>query len=129
MILLAAFPAHLASQLQSDVPPAMLLCWFISNSCEALIGAGIVRYFIDRPVRLDRLRNVAIFCLAAVFLAPFLSSFLDAAFVVANHFGSGTYWELWRIRFTSNVLASLTLAAFFIAWGTDSFASVRRVTR
>ena len=62
VILLAAFPAHLAAQLQSNVPPTMILCWFISNSCEALIGAGCVRYLIDRPVRFDRLRNVGIFC-------------------------------------------------------------------
>src|SRR5436190_9251740 len=45
VVLLAAFPAHLAAQLQSNVPPAMILCWFISNSCEAIIGAGCVRYF------------------------------------------------------------------------------------
>src|SRR6266508_4458046 len=38
VILLAAFPAHLAVQLQSNVPPMMILCWFISNACEALIG-------------------------------------------------------------------------------------------
>ncbi len=29
VILLAAFPAHLAAQLQSNVPPTMILCWFI----------------------------------------------------------------------------------------------------
>src|SRR4029077_17991225 len=31
VILLAAFPAHLAAQMQSNVPPTMILCWFISN--------------------------------------------------------------------------------------------------
>src|SRR5712672_4623219 len=68
-VLLAAFPAHLAAQFQSHVPPLMILCWFISNSCEALIGAGCIRYVIDRPVRLDRLRNVGLFCLIAWFIA------------------------------------------------------------
>jgi gliding motility-associated-like protein len=87
VILLAAFPAHLAAQLESGVPPAMILCWFISNSCEALIGAGCVRYLIDRPVRFDRLRNVGIFCFFAAFLGHFLSSFLDAAFVIFNRWG------------------------------------------
>src|SRR6478672_9142911 len=38
VILLAAFPAHLAAQMQSNVPPAMIVCWFVSNSCEALLG-------------------------------------------------------------------------------------------
>src|SRR5882762_11825012 len=54
LILLAAFPAHLAAQLQSNVPPTMILCWFISNSCEALIGAACVRCLIRRPGRFDR---------------------------------------------------------------------------
>src|SRR5882762_11217643 len=91
LILLAAFPAHLAAQLQSNVPPTMILCWFISNSCEALIGAACTRSFMRGPVRLNRLRNVAIFCLCCVFLGPFLSSFLDSAFVVLNHWGQGSY--------------------------------------
>src|SRR3981081_3701688 len=51
VLLLAAFPAHLAAQLQSNVPPTMILCWFISNSCEALIGAGCLRYLIGYPER------------------------------------------------------------------------------
>src|ERR1700737_1379317 len=109
VILLAAFPAHLSAQLQSNVPPAMIFCWFISNSCEALIGAGCVRYLMERPVRFDRLRNVGIFIFFAAFLAPFLSSFVDAAFVAINHFGEDSYWQVWRIRCTSNVLAALTL--------------------
>ena len=54
--------AHWLVQLQSNVPPEMIFCWFISNSCEALIGAGGIRFLIGSPVRLDRLRNVAIFC-------------------------------------------------------------------
>src|SRR5213082_1673181 len=41
LVLLAAFPAHLAAQLQSQVPLTMVLCWFISNCCEALIAAGL----------------------------------------------------------------------------------------
>src|SRR5262245_65489619 len=47
-VLVAAFPAHLAAQLQSDVPPLMIVCWFISNASEALIGAGLMRYEIGR---------------------------------------------------------------------------------
>src|SRR5262245_43033390 len=40
LLLLAVIPAHWASQLQSDVPQLMILCWFISNCFEALIGAA-----------------------------------------------------------------------------------------
>src|SRR5438876_4450262 len=129
VILLAAFPAHLAAQLQSNVPPTMILCWFISNSCEALIGAGCVRYLIDRPVRFDRLRNVGIFCFFAAFLAPVLSSFLDSAFVAINRFGQDSYWEIWRIRSTSNVLAALTLVPFIVTWSGDGIAWLGKIRR
>jgi integral membrane sensor domain MASE1 len=126
ILLLAAFSAHWLVQLQSDVPPRMILCWFISNSCEALIGAGSIRCLLGQSMRLDRLRNVAIFCLFAVFLGPFLSSFLDSAFVAMNHWGEGSYWEVWRIRLTSNVLAELTVAALIVAWATGGISFFRQ---
>jgi two-component system sensor kinase FixL len=129
VVLLAAFPAHLAVQLDSGVPPTMILCWFISNSCEALIGAGCVRYLIDRPVRFDCLRNVGIFCFFAAFLGPFLSSFLDSAFVVFNHWGQDSYWEIWRLRFTSNVLAALSLAPLIVTWGADGIGWLAKIGR
>jgi len=129
VVLLAAFPAHLAVQLDSGVPPTMIFCWFVSNSCEALIGAGCIRYLIDRPVRFDRLRNVGIFCFFAAFLGPFLSSFLDSAFVVFNHWGQDSYWEIWRIRFTSNVLAALTLAPLIVTWGADGIGWLAKIGR
>jgi PAS domain S-box-containing protein len=128
VILLAAFPAHLAAQWQSDVPPLMMLCWFISNSFEALIGAAFVRRFITPPVRFDRLRNVTIFCLGAL-LSVFLSSFLDAGLVVLNHFGQGSYRELWRIRFASNVLAFLTITPLLLTWLGDGVRWVQRIPR
>jgi two-component system, LuxR family, sensor kinase FixL len=127
VILLAAFPAHLAAQLQGNVPPTMILCWFISNSCEALIGAGCVRYLIDRPVRFDRLGNVGVFIFFAAFLGPFLSSFVDAAFVAINHWGKDSYWQVWRIRFTSNILAALTLVPFIVTWSADGIAWLGKI--
>src|SRR3982750_310730 len=66
-VLLAALPAHLAAQFQSDVPPMMIMCWFISNASEALIGAGLMHYIIGRPIRFTSLRRVGIFCLCIVF--------------------------------------------------------------
>ena len=129
VVLLAAFPAHLAVQLESGVPPTMIFCWFISNSCEALIGAGCIRYLIDRPVRFDCLRNVGIFGFFAAFLGPFLSSFLDSAFVVFNHWGQDSYWEIWRLRFTSNVLAALSLAPLIVTWGADGIGWLAKIGR
>jgi PAS domain S-box-containing protein len=124
-VLLAAFPAHLAAQLQSHVPPLMILCWFISNSCEAVIGAGLTRYLVGGPIRFTTLRNVGIFCLCVVVIGPFLSSLLDAAFVVWNNWGNDSYWELIRIRLFSNALAALIVVPLVVTWATTGIQSLR----
>src|SRR6266403_3306989 len=124
-VLLAAFPAHWAAQLQSHVPPLMILCWFISNSCEALIGAGLTRYLVGGPIRFRSLRDAGIFCLCAVLIGPFLSSFLDAAFVIWNNWGEDTYRELIRIRLFSNALAALIVVPVVVTWATSGIQSLR----
>jgi len=124
-LLLAAFPAHWAAQLQSHVPPSMILCWFVSNSCEALIGAGLTRYFVGGTIHFTSLRNVGIFCLCLVFAGPFVSSFLDAAFVVWNHWGQDNYSKLVRIRFSSNVLAALIVVPLIVTWATEGILALR----
>src|SRR5437773_2938307 len=125
-VLLAAFPAHCAAQLQSHVPYLMILCWFVSNSCEAVISAGLTRYLVGRPIRFTSLRDAGIFCLCAVIIGPFLSSFLDAAFVVWNHWGQDAYWKLIRIRFSSNALAALIVVPLIVTWARNGIPRLRR---
>ena len=129
LVLLAALPAHLAAQLQSDVPPLMIMCWFISNASEAVIGAGLTRYVIGGPMRFTSLRKVGIFCLCVVFIGPFLSSFLDAAFVVWNHWGQDGYWELIRIRLSSNAVSALIIVPLIITWVTHGGQALRTASR
>lgn len=113
LILAAAFPAHLAGEWLEGIPLRMVLCWFISNCSEALIGACIFRAVYRSP-RLDSLRQLAVFVVAGVVLAPLLSSFLDAAFVAWNRFGTMPYWSLWRTRVFSNALATMTLVPVIV---------------
>src|SRR2546423_322032 len=124
-VLLAAFPAHLAAQFQSHVPPLMILCWFVSNSCEAVIGAVLTRYLAGGPIHFRSLRNVGIFCLCVVFVGPLLSSFLDAAFVVWNHWGHDSYGQLIRIRLFSNALAALIVVPLVVTWATIGISGLR----
>ncbi len=125
LLFLAVVPAHWAAQLQSDVPQIMILCWFISNCCEALIGAGSVLYLSGGKFRLDTFRNMRIFIFGGVFLGPFLSSFLDAGFVAFNGWGGSSYWEVWRARFFSNVVAALTLGTVIVSWS-DAVRGIRK---
>ena len=122
-LLLAVFPAHFLSQLNADIPLPMMLCWFISNCTEALIGASALRYVMSQ-VRLDTSYRVGIFILVAI-LGSFLSSFLDAGFVVLNQFGTSRYWDVFRMRFLSNVLASLTLVPLIVTWKRGGLRSLR----
>src|SRR6059058_5998641 len=128
-MLLGAFPAHLAAQLQSDVPPLMIMCWFISNASEAVIGASLLHYVIGAPMRFTSLRNVGIFCLCVVFIGPFLSSFLDAAFVVWNHWGQDGYWELIRVRLSSNAVSALIIVPLIVTWVTNGVQPLRLAAR
>ncbi len=125
LIILAATPAHFAAELQSGVPSAMVLAWFVSNSVQALTGALLIQLFVNRPIRFDSFRDLSIFLFFAAFVAPFLSSFLDVALIKLNGWGQSSYWDSWRIRFLSNVLATLTLVPVIVMWATDGVRLLR----
>jgi len=126
-LLLAAFPAHLLVQLNADIPMTMILCWFVSNCAEALIGASIFRHLTKSELRFDNTHHVSIFLLVA-FLGPFLSSFLDSAFVMLNQFGNRPYWGVFRMRVLSNMLASLTLVPLIVTWSRFDFLPLKIAT-
>jgi two-component system sensor kinase FixL len=106
--LLAVLPAHLIAEVSLGVPLAMAACWYLSNISEALLGAGILVYFLGESPRFDRVRHVALYLVAAVLCAPVLSSFLDAAFVAwVGWRYEGDYWAVVRSRLPSNALAAL----------------------
>jgi two-component system sensor kinase FixL len=107
-ILAAVFAAHLAVQLPGGVPPLMVLCWFVSNATEAVLGAALLRRFGSGTPWFETFRGTAVFVGAGV-AAAFLSSFVDVTFVALNGWGDASFGTLWRTRFFSNVLATLTL--------------------
>lgn len=128
LILLGVFPVHVAVQLQSGVPTLMIFCWFLSNTSEALIGAYCIRGLIRSPLKFDNFWDTGVFVIFAVFLAPFVSSFIDAAFVVLVGWKADAYWQVWRLRFTANVLAELALVPFIVLWATNGVAWLRRAS-
>ena len=115
LVFLGAFPAHVTIQIQSGVPLLMMLCWFISNSSEALIAASCLRVF-QQQVDFSSLKGMVSYVGVAALLAPFLSSFLDAAFVTLVGWKEQGYWDVWLARFSSNVLAALAIPPVIILW-------------
>jgi len=128
-LLLATFPAHMAAELQSGVPVAMVLAWFVTNCGEALIGAVGVRWLIGERLRFDAFHHVSVFVLVGGFLAAFSSSFVDTALVKLIGWGDGAYWQLWRTRFFSNLLANLTLVPVIVTWADAGLARLQRAPR
>ena len=127
-VIAAALPAHLLAELQGGVPIAMVLCWFVSNMTEALIGAACVRLLVREPLTFEALRDVSAFLFAA-FVATFASSFLDSGFVALNHWGRSAYWDTWRVRLLSNFTASLTFVPLIVTFRRLNLAQLGAVKR
>jgi PAS domain S-box-containing protein len=125
LLLLAALPAHLAVELNSGFPKALVIGWYLSNCSEALIGASLVRALVRRQVRFDRARDVGIFIFCAALVATFFSSFIDVTFVTLAGVGDGSYWLLWRTRFLSNALTTLTLGSLILSWSKGTLSDIQ----
>ena len=108
VVVVAALPAHVLTQLGGGIPAGMVLCWYVSNVFEALLGAAALRIMIGRAHPFETPRNVLLFLLACAD-ATVMSSFLDAAFVKLNGWGAGAYWDLWVTRVFSNLTADVVV--------------------
>ncbi len=128
LLLLSALPAHLAAELGSGVPWSMVLCWFISNSFEAILAATAILIFTKKPVSFHTFQNIGVFFLCGALLAPLLSSFLDSGFVMLNHWGSQGYWQVWKERLFSNVCASIVMVPMVVAWCSGEPLRLRKVS-
>jgi two-component system sensor kinase FixL len=125
LLLAAVFPAHVIAETLLGVPLTMSLCWFVSNVCEALIGAGIILKYLGAAPRFDRVRDLSVFVFAGVLIGPLLSSFLDAGFVALVGWRYTDYWQIWRMRLFSNSLAALTLVPLIVIWCKKGIRPVR----
>ena len=121
ILILCALPAHLFIQLHAGVPIRMALCWFVSNVSEGVIGATAMRLLTGGTVMLTRIRTMAILLLCAGIIAPFLSSFLDAAFVHLNTGGQRKYWDVWKSRFPANVFTEVIIVPAIVTWARTRF--------
>ena len=107
LVLLPVLPVHIFIQQGTGWPLPLIITLFFTNCLEALIAAGGMRLLNETPWRFDTLRGLTSFYVAAVLMAPLLSSFADAAAV--HWFRGEPYWFVWSNRFVGNILAELTV--------------------
>lgn len=125
VLILAVLPAHLFIQLRTGIPLISALLWFVGNTGEALLGAALVRIFKkDKPL-FESLHGVIIFLTCGVLFPTLATSFLDAAGVIVTGLGQN-YWLLWTTRFTSNVVADLTIVPTIVIFGVKRLSWFRR---
>ena len=122
VFVIAVLPAHLFAQLESGIPILTVLSWYGTNVGEALLGAGCIRaYCTRRQITVEKLfksfRGIVAFVTLGVLLAPLATSFVDSGLVIATGWGTG-FWQIWRDRSLSNMLANLTLVPPIVALST-----------
>ncbi len=116
---LAAYFTSVLNDARAGFPVSGVL--FLSAALiEVFIAAAAVRRFAGGLRAFDNLRNLIVYLLAAVVLAPATS-----AFVGAFAGGGESYWFYWRVWLLSEALAYLTLAPAILTW----IAGVRSVGR
>ena len=124
VVLAAALPAHLLAELQGGIPLPMVLCWYLSNVAEALIGAVAVGWLAERPLQFDSVAVVVRFTVSVI-AGAVLSSYLDCAFVALNGWGHSSYWDNWQMRTWSNITAAITITPAIVA-GAAAIAAWQR---
>jgi len=104
---LAGFVAH---DLQFGFTPWIITQLIVADTIEILIVCLGLGNCFDGVPRLNSAKALAKYCLFAVLLGPFVSSFLVAIAV------PGHYFVNWRIWFFSQALAFLTLTPAILSW-------------
>jgi signal transduction histidine kinase len=114
-----ALAAYFTSMVKAGFTfPALM--YLVAAFVEVFIAAAGVRRFAGGLKAFDNLRNLIVYLLVAVVLAP-----LTSAFVGALAGAGSSYWFYWRVWLLSEALAYLTLAPAILTW----LAGIRSVGR
>jgi len=127
MLLLAVLPAHMLIQLPMGVPWVTSIGWYLTNTGEALLGAYLITEVQDARASFERVRGLVVFLVFAVFCAPLVTSFVDAAVVTLTGWGRD-YWLVWTTRLLSNMLAEMTLVPAIVLFWLEGPGWIRKAT-
>jgi len=104
--LLVAFPAHVLVEIPAGLSWPTTFGLFVTNTAQGLVAAALVRYFSGKYVDAGAHVTFFVFVACAVFAAPLLFSFGDAAVNLLTG-RAHDYWGAWRLRFLSNAASTI----------------------
>lgn len=119
-ILLAAFPAHVAAELQIGMDWPQLMVAFITNCAVALFNAWALRWLLLRPPWLSTFRHALIFIIVAAGIGPAFVALLGAYVRIYGGGPDTDYWTYWAQWYLANALGNLTLAPVLLAFSIKS---------
>jgi signal transduction histidine kinase len=115
----AAFPAHVAAELQVGMPWPQLMVAFVTNCTVALLNAFAVRRLLGDPPWFASLRKTGLYILITAGVSPAVAA-LGGAFVpILGGGATENYWAYWTYWYSGNALNSLTLGAAFLTWTSE----------
>jgi PAS domain S-box-containing protein len=114
-MLAGALVAHAIAHAQIGLAAGSWLVQFLGNGVQASLAALIIQRYSSDTRLFTTWRSVATLIAASV-LAPVTASLIPA-YVYVNMGWAVDFWDAWRTRTVSNVIASLTLVPPFVtAW-------------
>ncbi len=130
LYLLALLPVHinLVAYFQPEAPLPVMFCQFAGNAGQAVLGALAMRPFLSVPPRLDTLRGMIWFILLAAIAAPAVGSVLAASLFMLTDWVDN-FWLPWRMRFLTNVFATLTITPLILLTVTSKTPVLHNVPR
>ncbi len=116
LYLLAAFPAHVITELGVGMPIPQMLVAFVTNCAVAVLNAGATRYFLGPLPWFDSLRKACLYVAITAVASPALVA-LGGAFVPILDAGDiDKYWTFWLQWYVSNSVSSLALGTVVLTW-------------
>ncbi|WPB76682.1 MASE1 domain-containing protein [Archangium violaceum] len=121
------WPVYLAAVFAAEVmlvplhgdPWDMALLWGLGNCLRTVVGAGLMRRWLDGPVTFSRPREVVALLLAGGLLSPLPSATLGVGAVALlgpEPLSTGDFWRGWLGWYLSDGLGAVLFAPLLLTW-------------
>ena len=108
IFILAITPVYIFGALQSGFSVPRTLIFYTANCTEVLVAAFVINYACqEKTINLNHFKDMVIFLLSAVLLAPVISACIASL---------TSFWLAWRVWFLGDAIAHLTLTPALILW-------------
>jgi diguanylate cyclase (GGDEF)-like protein/PAS domain S-box-containing protein len=120
---IAVSPAIFITSYQAGYSLEHVIIFVIANSIEVLVAAFGLTLILRRQIKLDRFRDMSLFLIWAVLIAPVISAFIASTTTLFESMVN--YWSLWRIWFLADALGNLIITPVLLLAITSEFSWIK----